>query len=250
MDISAVNPTESGSGVGVLDKAAGILAALETGPLSLAQLVSATHLARPTAHRLAVALEYHRFVTRDMQGRFILGPRLSELASSAGEDRLLAAATPVLIALRDYCGESAQLFRRQADGRICVAAAERTIGLRDSIPVGATLSMKAGSAAQVLLAWEEPERLHRGLHGASFKATDLSAVRRRGWAQSIAEREVGVASISAPVRGTSGRVVAAVSISGPIERMGRQPGRKHAPAVLAAAKRLTDVLQMTHNLDA
>ena len=98
---------ESGSGVGVLDKAAAVLSALEGGPLTLAQLVSTTQLARPTAHRLAVALEYHRLVTRDMQGRFTLGPRLSELSSAAGEDRLLAAANPVLIALRDHTGESA-----------------------------------------------------------------------------------------------------------------------------------------------
>ena len=122
------------------------------------------------------------------------------------------------------------------------------MGLRDSIPVGATLSMKAGSAAQVLLAWEEPDRLHRGLHGASFTATNLSAVRRRGWAQSVGEREPGVASISAPVRGPSGRVIASVSISGPIERMGRQPGRQHAAAVVTSAKRLTDVLQTTEGL--
>ncbi|MDU5162421.1 MAG: helix-turn-helix domain-containing protein, partial [Winkia neuii] len=72
------------SGVGVLDKAALVLSALESGPATLAQLVSATHLARPTAHRLAVALEYHRFVARDIQGRFILGPRLAELSSAAG----------------------------------------------------------------------------------------------------------------------------------------------------------------------
>jgi DNA-binding IclR family transcriptional regulator len=236
---------DNSSGVGVLDKAATVLGALEAGPATLAQLVSATHLARPTAHRLAVALEHHRLVARDMQGRFILGPRLAELASAAGEDRLLAAAGPVLTALRDHTNESAQLYRRQGDQRICVAAAERPMGLRDSIPVGATLSMLAGSAAQVLLAWEEPDRLHRGLHGANFTATMLSAVRRRGWAQSVAEREPGVASISAPVRGPSGRVLAAVSVSGPIERMGRQPGRLHAAAVVAAANRLTEVLKRT-----
>lgn len=234
---------DNSSGVGVLDKAATVLGALEAGPATLAQLVAATHLARPTAHRLAVALEHHRLVARDMQGRFILGPRLAELASSAGEDRLLAAAGSVLLALRDHTGESAQLFRRQSDQRICVAAAEKTMGLRDSIPVGATLSMLAGSAAQVLLAWEEPDRLHRGLHGAKFTATILSGVRRRGWAQSVSEREVGVASVSAPVRGPSGRVIAAVSVSGPIERMTRQPGRLHANAVMAAANRLTEVLR-------
>ena len=179
------------SGVGVLDKAAIVLGALEAGPATLAQLVTATGLARPTAHRLAVALEHHRLVARDLQGRFVLGPRLAELAAAAGEDRLLAAAGPVLGALRDLTGESAQLFRRQGDHRVCVAAAERPVGLRDSIPVGATLSMLAGSAAQVLLAWEEPDRLHRGLQGATFTATALSGVRRRGWAQSVGEREAG-----------------------------------------------------------
>ncbi len=234
---------DNSSGVGVLDKAALVLGALESGPATLAQLVAATKLARPTAHRLAVALEYHRFVARDMQGRFILGPRLNELASATGEDRLLAAAAPILKILRDHTGESAQLYRRQGDHRICVTAAEREIGLRDSIPVGATLSMLAGSAAQVLLAWEEPERLHRGLHGAAFSATVLSAVRRRGFAQSVGEREPGVASVSAPVRNPSGRVIAAVSVSGPIERMGRQPARLHAQAVVAAANRLTQVMQ-------
>jgi DNA-binding IclR family transcriptional regulator len=238
---------DKSSGVGVLDKAAVLLGALESGPATLAQLVSATGLARPTAHRLAVALEHHRLVGRDLQGRFVLGPRLAELAASAGEDRLLAAAGPVLTGLRDQTGESAQLFRRQGDQRVCVAAAERPVGLRDSIPVGSALSMLAGSAAQTLLAWEEPDRLHRGLIGARFSATTLSAVRRRGWAQSIAEREAGVASVSAPVRGPSGRVVAAVSISGPIERFTRQPGRQHAAAVVAAAGRLTDVLRRSNS---
>ena len=224
---------DNSSGVGVLDKAAIVLSALEAGPSTLAQLVAATGLARPTAHRLAVALEHHRLVARDMQGRFVLGPRLVELASAAGEDRLLAAAGTVLGALRDHTNESAQLFRRQGDKRICVAAADRPMGLRDSIPVGATLSMQAGSAAQVLLAWEEPDRLHRGLLGSKFTATMLSGVRRRGWAQSVSEREQGVASVSAPVRSPSGHVIAAVSISGPVERVSRQPGRLHAATVVA-----------------
>lgn len=233
---------DKSSGVGVLDKAAIVLSALEAGPATLAQLVSSTGLARPTAHRLAVALEHHRLVARDMQGRFVLGPRLVELASAAGEDRLLAAAGPVLGALRDHTNESAQLFRRQGDLRICVASADRPVGLRDSIPVGATLTMHAGSAAQILLAWEEPERLHKGLQGAKFTATMLSAVRRRGWAQSVGEREAGVASVSAPVRNPAGKVIAAVSISGPIERVSRQPGRLHAATVIAGANKLSEVL--------
>jgi DNA-binding IclR family transcriptional regulator len=234
---------DKSSGVGVLDKAAAILDALEAGPSTLAGLVAATGLARPTAHRLAVALEHHGLVARDVQGRFLLGSRIPELAAAAGEDRLLAAAAPVLARLRDITGESAQVYRRQGDHRVCVASAERPSGLRDTIPVGMQLTLAAGSAAQVLLAWEEPERMHRGLQGARFNAQTLAAVRRRGWAYSIAEREAGVASVSAPIRSAGMRVVAAVSVSGPVERLTRQPGRLHAPAVLGAAERLSDVVR-------
>ncbi len=231
------------SGVGVLDKAAAVLSALEHQPLTLAGLVTATGLARPTAHRLAVALEFHRFVGRDLQGRFVLGPRLLELADSAGEDPLLATAGPVLTRLRDITGESAQLFRRQGDIRICVAAVERPHGLRDTVPLGAQLSMKAGSAAQVLLAWEEPDRIGKLLADSVFTEATLQTVRRRGWAQSVAEREAGVASVSAPVLAPSGRILAAISCSGPIERLSRHPGRLHGAAVMAAAERLSEVLK-------
>ena len=230
------------SGVGVLDKAAAILNTLEAGPHSFAGLVSATGIARPTAHRLAVALEFHRYVARDLSGRFVLGPRASELGAAAGEDRLLAAAAPALAALRDATGESAQLYKRQGDQRICVAVAERLSGLRDSVPVGAALTMQAGSAAQILLAWEDSEKIHRGVANARFTAAQLAADRRRGWAQSVGEREAGVTSVSAPVRGPNGKVIAAVSISGPIERLGRQPGRVHAAAVVATAARLSEYL--------
>ena len=230
------------SGVGVLDKAVAILSTLEAGPHSLAELVAATGIARPTAHRLAVALEFHRLVTRDLSGRFTIGIRNAELGASAGEDRLLAAAAPALAALRDATGESAQLYKRQGDQRICVAVAERVSGLRDSVPVGSALTMSAGSAAQILLAWEDSEKIHRGLTSARFTAAQLAADRRRGWAQSVGEREAGVASVSAPVKAPNGKVIAAVSISGPIERLGRQPGRIHAAAVVATAARLSEYL--------
>ena len=230
------------SGVGVLDKAVKILACLEAGPHSLSELVAATGIARPTAHRLAVALEFHRMVSRDYAGRFILGLRSSELASAAGEDRLLAVAGAALTALRDATGESSQLYRRQGDQRICVATAERLSGLRDSVPTGTVLTMQAGSGAQILLAWEDADKLHRALNNSKFTAASLAAVRRRGWAQSVGEREAGVASVSAPVRGPNNKVIAAVSISGPVERLGRQPGRIHAAAVVATAARLTEHL--------
>jgi len=186
-------------------------------------------------------------VARDGQARFTLGPRFKELAVAAGEDRLLAVAGPILTTLRDSTNESAQIFRRQGDKRVCVASAERPVGLRDSIPVGATLTMAAGSGAQVLLAWEEPDRLHLGLQKARFNASVLAGVRRRGWAQSVSEREIGVASISAPIRNASGKVVAAISVSGPVERLTRQPGRVHGAAVVGAAEKLSSLLARSHS---
>jgi len=130
------------SGVGVLDKAVGILATLESGPHSLAELVAATGIARPTAHRLAVALEFHRLVARDLNGRFILGPRSAELAAAAGEDRLIAAAAPALAALRDATGESAQL--PQENRRSSIVAKEISVSvlqLPNVSQVFATLSL-------------------------------------------------------------------------------------------------------------
>jgi hypothetical protein len=125
---------DESSGVGVVDKSVAVLSALEGGPASLAALVTLTGLPRPTAHRLAVALERHRLVARDTEGRFVLGPRLGELAAAGGEDRLIATAAPILAKLRDSTGESTQLYRRQGDVRVCVAAAELPAGLRRPRP--------------------------------------------------------------------------------------------------------------------
>ncbi|WP_061965096.1 IclR family transcriptional regulator [Demequina aurantiaca] len=235
------------SGVGVIDKAAAILGALEQGPSTLAELVATTHLARPTVHRLALALEHHHLVGRDSNGAFVLGSRFAQLAASVGEDRLVSAAQPVLTVLRDRTGESAQLYRPHGDQRICIAAADRPVGLRDSIPVGTTMTMTAGSAAQVLLAWQEPTRMHRGLAGARFTAKDLDHVRAYGYAESAGERETGVSSVSAPVWGTAGTVIAAVSISGPIERLTSHPAGEHAESVMDAARQLSDVLRRTEH---
>jgi DNA-binding IclR family transcriptional regulator len=230
------------SGIGVLDKAIGILDAVAESPATLAELVEVTGLPRATAHRLAVALEVHRLVARDADGRFVLGSRLGELAAAL-PDPLVSAAGPVLIWVRDESGESAQLYRRDGDVRVCIAAAERVSGLRTTVPLGARLPLTAGSGAQVLCAWLDPAALSDVLPQAQFGARVLAEVRRRGWAHSVAQREAGVASVSAPVRSpASGDVIAAISISGPIERLGRAPGQRYAPILVTGARRLTAAL--------
>ncbi|MBX6391711.1 MAG: IclR family transcriptional regulator [Frankia sp.] len=241
-------PGAASSGVGVLDKAALVLAAVEAGPATLAELVARTGLSRATAHRLAVALQVHRLVDRDGAGRFIAGPRLAAGSPAAAlwplPWRLLQAAPAVLAELRDATGESTQLYVRRGDERVCVAAAERDSGLRDTVPVGAALPMTAGSGAQVLLAFAADGGGEGGATlpaGAVFDEAALAAVRARGWAQSAGEREAGLASVSAPVRDATGAVIAALSLSGPDGRLTRSPGERYGPIVAAAAERLSQI---------
>jgi DNA-binding IclR family transcriptional regulator len=139
-------------------------------------------------------------------------------------------------ALHEATGESAQLYVRRAETRVCVASAERERGLRDTVPMGAVLPLTAGSAAHVLLAFETqlPDAVPAG---AAFDAELLERVRLQGWSESVGEREPGVASVSAPVKNRND-VVAALSLSGPIERLTHAPGRLYARQVMSAAARL------------
>lgn len=233
--------TAPSSGIGVLDKAVAVLQAVSEEPCGLAELCTRTGLPRATAHRLAVGLEVHRLLRRAPDGRWRPGTALAELAGGV-TDPLLDAASSVLPKLRDITGESVQLYRRDGIQRVCVSTAEPPSGLRDTVPVGARLPMTAGSGAKVLAAWADPQTQRAILADAVYGERTLLEVRRRGWAQSVAEREPGVASVSAPVRDSTGTVVAAVSVSGPIERIGRKPGVRWAADLLAAADALADRL--------
>jgi DNA-binding IclR family transcriptional regulator len=218
------------SGVGVLDKAVAILSFLfERDPATLAEVVDGTGLSRPTAHRLLSALEAHRLVGRG-GGRYSLGARLSLWGSRVVGLDLVEAGRDALEALRDETGESAQLYVRERDLRVCVASVERASGgLRDTVPVGAVLPLERGSGGKVLLAWAE--------NGERFLGpAELEEVRRQGWAESVAEREAGVASVSAPVFGPGGELRAAVCASGPVSRLGEHPSERLAGPVVEAAR--------------
>ena len=209
------------TGVGVLDKAVQLLRAVADAPRSLNGLQAATGLPRATAHRLAVALEEHGLLRRDDEGRFDLGPELAALGRVASERFPLAALSlPTLEGLRGDTGESVQLFVREGAQRRCVVSLQSPHALRWIVPEGVLFPLDAGSAGTVL----------RG------------ETTRVGWVQSVEEREAGVASVSAPVHGPDGRVLAAVSISGPVERLTREPGRRFGAQVLAAAAAISTAL--------
>lgn len=227
------------SGIGVLDKAVLVLRQAASSPVTLAELVEQVALPKATVHRIAVALESHGLLRRNESGAWVPGLLLTELAAE-GEPNLVTRANPILAQLCRDTGESAQLFERAADARVCTAVAERASGLRDTVPLGARLPMTAGSAAHVLLAWSTGNGADAAvLDRASFSSKTLAEVRRLGYAHSSAEREAGVASISAPVRDSSGNVLAAVSVSGPVGRLGRRAEPALVAAVLEAARTLS-----------
>jgi DNA-binding IclR family transcriptional regulator len=228
--------------VGVLDRAVAILDAVEEGSRSFTAIVETTGLTRPTAHRLIRALENHGLLFRVGGLGYALGPRLLGMAATAMRELPLRdLAGPALEHLARSTGESAQLFVREGDRRICVDSVESAYELRTIVDVGASLALTKGSGGKVFLAWmhgdqrdrliaesEEPERL----------ATQLLTTARRGWADSVGEREPGVASVSAPVFGPNGLLLAAVSVSGPATRLGANHARRYAPAVVEAAREI------------
>ena len=212
---------DSVSNVGVLDKAIGVLHAIERhGPQSLIDLQSATDLPRATLHRLAVALERHGLLRRDQAGRFCLGLGLVALGHVANETFPIASLSrPRLADLCQHTGESVQLYVRDGERRRCAVSFPSPHGLRWMVGEGALLPLHLGSAGRVL----------------------TGEVGRDGWVETVEEREPGVASVSAPISGESIGVLAAVSVGGPIERLSREPGKRFGADVVDAA---TDIAAM------
>jgi DNA-binding IclR family transcriptional regulator len=230
-----------------------ILEAVEQGARSFTDVVRATGLTRPTAHRLLRAMEDHGLVTYVGGRGFRLGSRLLGLASTAlRELPLRDVAQPVLDRLSRMTGESAQLFVRDYHRRVCIAAAESDSELRTIVDVGAELPITAGSAGKVFLAFG-PQALTAELIPTAEQLTpatpvgerlerQLATARRLGWASSAGERQPGVGSVSAPVRDAYGALVAVVSISGPEQRLGRISAKRYAPAVVEAANEIEGAL--------
>jgi DNA-binding IclR family transcriptional regulator len=178
---------------------------------------------RATVYRLATALVAYGLVDKDPDGTYRLGARLVELGRLASQRRpgLATAAAPALEGLRDATGESVQLFVAEGGQRVCIVSLESPHSLRTIVAVGAALPMDRGSAGRALAGDRD----------------DLE----RGWSESVEERELGVASVSAPVY-LDGSVVAAVSVSGPVERTTRSPGARYGPLVAEAARAISGAL--------
>ena len=226
-----ITPPATTSGIKVLDRAMLILVTIGEKPRSLTELCEATGLPRATAHRLASALETHHILTRTADGRWTIGAVLTSLGARSATT-LVDAATPIMAALMADTGES-----------VCIAAQEPASGLQNTVPTGSRLPLTAGSAAKIFLAYSSPAlKATIMAENPSFTLQDIDEARDQGWAESISEREVGLASLSAPVFNDEGLFVAALSISGPAERLKPHPGALWADHLVSAATQLSAAL--------
>ena len=239
--------------VGVLDRTMEILRAVEGGARSFTDVIEATSLPRSTAHRLLQSMELHGLVTYVGGQGYRLGARLLSLSTTAMRELPMRdLAQPILERVARITGESAQLFVRDYDRRLCIAAAQSENELRTIVEVGASLPLTAGSAGKVFLAFGSPistaellaaaEPLTPRTPSGEQLERQIATVRRVGWASSAGEREPGVGSVSAPIFEPLGALIAVVSISGPEQRIGRISAKRYAPAVIDAAREIEGAL--------
>jgi DNA-binding IclR family transcriptional regulator len=236
--VSAARRPAPATGVGVLDRAVDVLDVVEDGARSFTAIAEATGLTKPTAHRMITALQAHGFLMHVGGVGYALGPRLLNLATTAMRELpLRQLARPALEQLARTTGESAQLYVRHGDTRICVDAVESDNELRTFVPIGASLPLGRGSAGKVFLAWGPPSD-----EDVEDIRQSIATTRRRGWADSYGEREPGVASVSAPIFGPNDHLLAAISVSGPRSRLAPLQAKRYGPAVVEAAKHVERLL--------
>ena len=170
-DVSIARPPRAtpdvGSGVGVLDRVVAILDAVEAGNArSLADVTHATGYTRSTTHRLLQAMEAHDLLDYSGARGYHLGPRFLRLANRALRELPLSdLAHPALTRLSETTGESAQLYVRSVDERVCIDAVESPSELRTIVAVGAALPLTKGSAGKLFLAWATPADRDRLIGG-------------------------------------------------------------------------------------
>jgi DNA-binding IclR family transcriptional regulator len=242
--------------VQVLDRA---LAALEIlanrdGECSLADLCAEMKLHKSTVHRIAMVLEQHRLVDKNpANGRYRLGLRLFEFGSKAiAAVDLRGRARPYLDRLQRQFGETV-FFCILDDGQVFyVEKVESQQSVRTACTVGSRAPAYCTAVGKAMLAeLPEPEvnevvrrwglkavTANTITTAAALKA-ELRAVRSRGYAIDNEEKEEGLRCVSAAVRGHSGKLFAAMSVSGPAFRMTKERIPEVGQAVTRAANELS-----------
>jgi len=244
---------ERPSGVQSIDRAVAILTAFSRARpvVGISELAKHTGLSRGTTHRLVSALATHGMLAQvPGSSAYSLGPRLLGLSEAARDQLSLdVQARPVMTWLRDQTGETVGLHILDAvPSRRTIAQVESLQALRRTYTdLGAAKPPHQGAPGKVLLAHAPAdvidgvlERLRATEAGAADGLADeLARVRADGYAISLEERVKGVVAVAVPVRDHTGSVAAALSVSIPAVRAGRDELIALTPTVHKAAATLS-----------
>ncbi|MDQ1911588.1 IclR family transcriptional regulator [Paenibacillus sp. GD4] len=227
-----------------------LLCFAESEDLSLTEIASRVGLHKSTVHRLLASLEGKGFIIRDPASeRYRLGFRIWELSanlSHSDDPELLL--LPEMERLRDQLGETVSLYVRDGMERVRVQAVQSNQAIRRVAPIGARLPLYVGASSKVLVAFAEPEVQQALLQDPAWPKAEgdaaaayrqqLEEVRSLGFATSVEEREPGAAAVAAPIFNRAHRLVAALAVSGPSNRLTPELMREHAPLLMEAARRM------------
>jgi DNA-binding IclR family transcriptional regulator len=240
--VPQVETSRSPYRVQVVDRALAALDVLanRSSECSLAEMCIALGLHKSTVHRLMMVLEQHRLVDKSPEtGRYRLGLKLFEFGSKA-----VAAldprrhARPYLDRLQRELAETV-FFCILDDGQVFyLDKVESQQSIRTACTVGSRAPAYCTAVGKAMLAelpdaevndivrrWGLKAITANTITTAAALRAELRAVRSRGYAIDNEEKEEGLRCISAAVRGHSGKLFAAISVSGPAFRItkGRIP---------------------------
>ncbi len=232
-----MSPTTDRPSLQVLERTFAILEIFdeERPEWSATEIARALDLPIPTVHRLLTALKHRGYVSQHEETkRFRLGVAALQLGDRARSVvDLRSVALPALRRLSRDTGETALLtvLTPGRDRGMCLERVETPQPLRLSVTPGRQVPLHAGASQKVLLAYLPPDDVERviaaGLeHLCHATITDpqqlrdeLATIRRRGWASSYEETNLGVWGVAVPVLNARGDVVCAVGIAGPSPRL-------------------------------
>jgi DNA-binding IclR family transcriptional regulator len=200
------------SGTQAVDRAALLISTVVQAaePLTFAALQEACDLPKSTTSRMLTALERSQLLERKDDGSYVAAPTLEAISEQTRETVNLS------VALGDRVVQVAQV-----DARFI-------LGTRDWTQID--VPAHCSSLGKVFLAWDvvpvprEQERLTDATLVGDALREDLARTRRRGWATTVDELEVGLSGVAVPVRGQHDQVVAALGVSGPTPRLGGRFG--------------------------
>ncbi|MEK8126545.1 IclR family transcriptional regulator [Paenibacillus filicis] len=212
-----------------LSRALDIIFTLAENPstLTVAQIAEKVSIPESTAYRFIQILEQNGIVERKKKGEIALGLRILDLARSLHQQidrKLLELSRPLMEKLSETTGETIVLAIRSGMYAVCISSMESRRLIRVVIENGRTLPLHTGATGKAILAHESPkivdqvlERLGPGLRSTEL-LEDLSLIRQRGYVTTFGEIDEDVFGVAAPVFDTQNRVIASLTIAGPLSR--------------------------------